>query len=74
MNNLSQQAIRAKCFHPSGAFVEIRKDEIEQSIPERFERIVARHADRTAVKTRSHTLTYDALNSMANRVARVLLR
>jgi len=32
-----QQAIRVKCFHPSGTFVEFRKEEIEQSIPERFE-------------------------------------
>jgi len=32
-----QQAIRVKCFHPSGNFVEFMKEEIEQSIPERFE-------------------------------------
>jgi amino acid adenylation domain-containing protein len=69
-----QQAIRAKCFHPSGSFVEFGRDEIEQSVPAQFERIAARHADRIAVKTRSHTLTYDALNKVANRVARVLLR
>ena len=35
-----QQAIRAKCFHPTGTFVEFKKEEIEQSIPERFEKIV----------------------------------
>ena len=28
-----QEAIRAKCFHPSGTFVEFPKEEIEQSIP-----------------------------------------
>jgi hypothetical protein len=31
-----QQAIRDKCFHPTGAFVEFKKEGIEQSIPERF--------------------------------------
>jgi len=36
-----QEAIRAKCFHPSGAFVEFANEEVEQSIPERFEKIVA---------------------------------
>ena len=34
-----QQAILDKCFHPSGTFVEFKKEEIEQSIPERFERL-----------------------------------
>ncbi|HEY7165359.1 MAG TPA: hypothetical protein VIB79_12405, partial [Candidatus Binatia bacterium] len=37
-----QLAIRAKCFHPSGRFEEFTKEEVEQSIPERFEKIVKR--------------------------------
>jgi non-ribosomal peptide synthetase component F len=73
MNNLSQQAIRAKCFHPSGAFVKISKDEIEQSIPDRFEKIVARYPDRIAVKTKADALTYAELNQAANRVAHAIL-
>ena len=68
-----QQAIWAKCFHPSGAFVEFKRDEVEQSIPDRFEQQVVKYPDRIAVKTRNHTLTYDALNKMANRVARAIL-
>ena len=68
-----QEAIRAKCFHPTGTFVEFKKEEIEQSIPERFEQQVARYPDRIAVKSRNHTLTYDVLNKMANRVARAIL-
>jgi amino acid adenylation domain-containing protein len=68
-----QQAIRAKCFHPSGSFVEFRKEEIEQSIPSRFEKIVAQYPDRIAVKTKNYTLTYDALNKMANRIARAIV-
>ncbi len=68
-----QQAIRAKCFHPSGVSVEFKKEEIEQSIPDRFEQQVAKYPDRIAVKTRNYMLTYDALNQMANRVARTIL-
>ncbi len=65
--------IRAKCFHPAGTFVEFRKEEIEQSIPERFEKMVRMYPNRLAVKTRSHALTYDELNKTANRVAHTVL-
>jgi hypothetical protein len=37
-----QDAIQAKCFHPTGRFVEFTKDEVDQSIPGRFEQIVAK--------------------------------
>ena len=47
-----QRAIRDKCFHPAGTFAEFRKEEIEQSIPDRFEQQVRRYPDRVAVKTR----------------------
>ena len=68
-----QQAVREKCFHPSGTFVEFTKEEIEQSIPERFEKIVRMYPNRIAVKTRQHELTYDMLNRAANRIARTIL-
>ena len=32
-----QEAIQAKCIHPTGRFVEFTQDEVEQSIPRRFE-------------------------------------
>jgi amino acid adenylation domain-containing protein len=67
-----QKAIRAKCFHPSGQFVGFKREEIEQSIPDRFELMVRLYPDRLAVKTSSHALTYDALNKAANRVARAI--
>jgi amino acid adenylation domain-containing protein len=69
----SQQAVRAKCFHPSGSFVEFKREEIEQSIPSRFEKIAAKYPERIAVKTRSREFTYDALNQFANRIARAIL-
>jgi len=68
-----QQAIRAKCFHPSGTFVEFPIEEVEQSIPERFEKIVRIYPDRVAVKVRDQFLTYDQLNVAANRIARAIL-
>ena len=68
-----QQAIRDKCFHPSGTFTEFKHEEIEQSIPERFEKIVRRHPARLAVKMGDHALTYDELNQAANRIARGIL-
>ena len=68
-----QRAIQAKCFHPSGVFVEFRKEEIEQSIPDRFEKIVRKYPSLLALKAKDLSLTYDELNKAANRVARAIL-
>src|SRR5262245_50633046 len=68
-----QQALRDKCYHASGTFIEFRKEDIEQSIPDRFEQIARMYPDRLAVKTRHHQLTYEALNRAANRVAQAIL-
>ena len=68
-----QLAIRAKCFHPTGEFIEFEIGEVEQSIPDRFEKIVRRFPNRVAVKTRNSTWTYDDLNQAANRMARAVL-
>lgn len=68
-----QEAIRAKCFHPSGTFVEFAKNEIEQSIPERFEKIAHQYSEHIAVKRNSEAITYDALNRAANRLARRIM-
>src|ERR687894_1356762 len=57
----------------TNAFTPFQKEETEQSIPQRFEQQVSRYPERLAVKTRSHQLTYAALNKVANRVARALL-
>ena len=70
---LEQQMIRAKCLHPTGTFTKFKKEEIEQSIPERFEKIVRMYPDRIAIKTQVDALTYDQLNKAANRLARAIL-
>ncbi|MEE8122253.1 MAG: amino acid adenylation domain-containing protein, partial [Anaerolineales bacterium] len=68
-----QRAIRDRCFHPTGRFVEFKKEEIEQSIPDRFEKIVRLYPDHVAVKMKDHVLTYRQLNATANRIARAIL-
>ena len=82
MNNLpanqmrlsaEQEAIRARCFHPAGTFVEFPKREVEQSIPERLEKIVRTHPDRLALKAKNLWWTYDELNQGANRIAHAIL-
>src|SRR5262245_468507 len=70
---LEQQAIQAKCGHPTGTFVEFGEAEIKQSIPDRFEQQVAKYPDRMAVRGKSVAFTYDALNKLANRLARAIL-
>jgi amino acid adenylation domain-containing protein len=68
-----QEAIRGKCFHPSGTFVEFPEGEIELSIPARFEKIAATFPDRLALKSKNRALTYRQLNEAANRVAAAIL-
>jgi amino acid adenylation domain-containing protein len=68
-----QHALWAKCFHPSGSFSEFSKEEVETSVPARFEKIVGRFPDRLAIKTENELLTYAELNARANRVARAII-
>lgn len=68
-----QEAIQAKCFHPSGNFVEFLKEDVETSIPARFEKIVRKFPNRIAIKTKDQVFTYDELNKAANRVAHGIL-
>jgi amino acid adenylation domain-containing protein len=68
-----QQAIRDKCFHPSGTFVEFPIEDVETSIPARFEKLVHKFPDRVAIKTQNEAFTYDELNKYANRMAYKIL-
>jgi non-ribosomal peptide synthetase component F len=49
------------------------KEEIERSVPERFERIVSMYSHRIALKTADRVVTYADLNVIANRLARAIL-
>jgi amino acid adenylation domain-containing protein len=68
-----QQAIRAKCVHPTGTFVEFKGEDIEQSIPQRFEKQVRQYPERLAIKTRQHAWTYTLLNQAANRIGHAIV-
>jgi len=68
-----QQAIRDKCFHPSGTFFEFPIEDVETSISARFEKIVGMYPEWIAIRTKTRQLTYDALNRQANRIAHELL-
>ena len=57
----------------SSGFREFLKEEIEQSLPARFEQQVERHPGRLAVRSADESLTYAELNARANRVARAIL-
>jgi len=53
--------------------VPFKKEDIEKSIPARFEKQVARYPNCPAIKTEVQTVTYSQLNRAANRVARSIL-
>ena len=69
-----QEAIRGKCFHPTGRFVEFTEDETEQSASQRFEKMVRLHPERLALKAQGRALTYEALNQAANQIAHAVLK
>jgi len=73
MQERSDDHIRAKCFHRAGVFNEFSQDEVGQSIPERFEKIVRQFPDRTAVESSRHRFTYRNLNRLANQTAHAVL-
>jgi amino acid adenylation domain-containing protein len=65
--------VAATHVRPGSRFVEFTRAETEQSIAERFEKQVRKNPCRIAVRTSGIELTYDDLNKLANRLARVLL-
>src|SRR5215467_583163 len=68
------EALPCNRSHSSDVFVEFPREEIDQSVSERFEKIARFYPERLAVKAGNQTLTYDALNRMANQIARTLFR
>jgi amino acid adenylation domain-containing protein len=72
-NRPAQESTYSCRVSPSNPFLEFKKEDIEQSIPDRFEQQVRKYPDRLAVQGMRHTFTYDELNCAANRVAGALL-
>jgi amino acid adenylation domain-containing protein len=59
---------------PTNPFTEFRREEIEQSIADRFARQVAEYPDRIAVKSKNYEWTYRELDILVNKVAQSILR
>jgi amino acid adenylation domain-containing protein len=57
----------------SDHFIEFEKEEVNLSIPDRFERQVFRYPDRIAVRTRKARLSYAKLNGLANSIAHLVI-
>ena len=60
-------------FSPVNEFIPWTDDDLEQSIPQRFERQVAARSNQPAVRSEGVALTYSELNRQANQIARELL-
>ena len=65
----AQQAIRDKCFHPSGSLVEFPIADVESSIPRRFEKRVSQFPNQLAIKSEHCKWSYRDLDDAANRIA-----
>jgi acyl-CoA synthetase (AMP-forming)/AMP-acid ligase II/acyl carrier protein len=55
------------------SFIRFGKVDVEQSIGSRFEQQACRYPDHLAIDDGDHEVSYDALNRMANRIARAIL-
>ena len=62
---------QGRSVQPTNPFLSFKKGEVEQSISDCFEKIVAKYPNRIAVKTKRIALSYEALNKEANRIAHV---
>ncbi len=68
-----QNSLQAAEISPIYPYIPFTDEEIEQSIPDRFEKQVRLCGGRLAIKTEDVSFTYDGLNEIANRLARKIL-
>ena len=68
-----QDSILRITVQPASGFIAFGDDEIEQSIPQRFEQQVQVGGSRVAIKSDREVYTFDSLNRTANRLAREIL-
>src|SRR5437763_17180944 len=74
IENPSSSSVYDHCrVAPNNPFVRFPKEDIDQTIPSRFEHIVACDPLRIAVKTSEQTANYSSLNKAANRIANAIL-
>ncbi|MBH8560937.1 amino acid adenylation domain-containing protein [Nostoc sp. CENA67] len=63
---------RGNVVCPSNPLIEFRKQDIEQSIPARFQEQVRKYPHKIAVHTKNYHWTYSDLNCHANQVAQAI--
>ncbi|MDX6443963.1 MAG: hypothetical protein QOH71_1037 [Blastocatellia bacterium] len=69
----TETAVTSDLIRPTTPFIEFAKDEIEQSISNRFENQVRQNPNRIAIKSKRHQWTYAELNRKADEVAQAIL-
>ena len=69
----SQQEIRERCRHPTGAWEPFDGLRAELSVPAQLRAVATRHPDRVAVLEPAGSLTYHQLGAEARRVASAIL-
>ena len=69
----SQQEIRERCRHPTGAWEPFDGLRAELSVPAQLRAVATRHSDRVAVLEPAGSLTYHQLGAEARRVASAIL-
>ncbi|MBI3979507.1 MAG: amino acid adenylation domain-containing protein [Chloroflexi bacterium] len=60
-------------LRPSNPFRELRQEDVEQSVPARFQQIALEYPDRLALKDEQRGYTYRELDEYANRIAHAIL-
>jgi amino acid adenylation domain-containing protein len=68
-----QDAISRIAVQPASGFIGFGDNDIEQSIPERFEKMVRACGHRVAIGSGSDLYSFDSVNRTANRLARMIL-
>ena len=68
-----QDAISPVTVQPASGFIGFGDNDIEQSIPERFEKMVRAGGDRVAIGSGRELYSFDSVNRTANRLAREIL-
>lgn len=70
---MNQQLVCNCLITTPWGFEKFKKIDIEQSLPNRFEKQVSKYPHAIAVKTHAETLTYEQLNKKANLLANLIL-
>ena len=68
-----QDAISPVTVQPASGFIGFADNDIEQSIPERFEKMVRACGNRVAIGSNRELYSFDSVNRTANRLAREIL-